>query len=366
MPKVLIIGIAAVLAVGSVLAAAPAQAAAPKPRSHIVTVAGSDGYVIFERASATRDIKVHDRNNGKVYARDTKGTVTELKHFADGVGVIEQTGHTIVEKTYANVTVDGVLTGVERVRQRDLATGQESQDTLQSQDSLATVAPDGYVVRHDVGDRNSDDASDAGTTTLTYRHTDGSTAAIAVPFANHLNYVLQASEKVLLATTPSNDEQTRPSRIAYMTWANPGVWHAIYNAGRTANFSCAPATSTHVACRQDSTDGPGLGPVLFRLKDGHATWLLKTHPKACAYIDFATKGTNLYAVETSDAGVCTKGKLYRLQDDGRIVGGSKKYLFNALGGITTAYGKVVLSGGDQRHLYTTTGVTQKPVIIAKA
>lgn len=366
MPKFLMISVAAALAAGTVLAAAPAQAAAPKPRSHVVTVAGSDGYVVFERATSSKDVQAGNRNGGTLYARDRSGRTTALTGFVDGAGVIEQTGHSLVQRTFANVTIDGVLTGVERVRHRDLATGDEGQVTLGAGDTLASVAPDGYVVRHDAGDRNTDDASDAGTTTLTYRHFDGSTANVAVPFAHHLDYVLQASDAVLLATTPSSDEQLQPSRIAYMTWADPGVWHPLYSPGVKADLSCAPATSTHVACRQDGIDGPGPRLVLFRLKDGHATWLRKTHPGACAFVSWATKGTNLYAVETSDAGVCTKGKLYRLQDDGTLVGGSRKYLFNALGGITTAYGRVVLSGGDQRHLYTTTGVTQKPVIITKA
>ena len=363
MPKALLIGVAAALAC-TVFVAGPAQAA-PAPRGHIVTVAGSAGYLVYETATSSKDIQAGNRNQGTLFVRDAKGTVSRLANFADG-HVVEQTGHSLVEQTFGTATIDGVATGVERVRQRDLLTGAESLVTLGPRDSLATVAPDGYVVRHNAGDQNGDDASDAGTTTLTYRHLDGSTAALSVPFADHLNYTLQASDKVLLATTPSSDEQTRPSRISYMTWANPGVWHPLYNAGHTANFGCAPATTTHVACRVDTTDGPGLGLVLFRLSDGHATWLHTTHPKACSLVSFTTKGTNLYAVETSDAGVCTKGKLYRLQDDGTLVGGSRNHLFNALGMITTAYGKAVLSGGDQRHLYGTTGVTQKPVIIAKA
>lgn len=364
MPKVLTVGIATALAASAVLAASPAQAATPAPRNHVVTVAGSDGYLIYEVAKSSKDIQAGNRNRGTLYARDAEGTVSTLTNFTDGVGVIEQTGHSLVERTDATVVIDGVPTGVERVRQRDLATSTESVDTLGTSQSMASVAPDGFIVRHDDGE--GDGASDAGHTTLTYHHIDGSTAAIAIPFADNTNYRLQASDQGLLAMTPPSDEQTRPSRVAYMTWADPGVWHPIYNPGKTREIYCATPSSTHVACRVDGIDIGGPGLVVFRLKDGHATWLTKTHPKACTYATWATKGTNLYAIETSDAGVCTKGKLYRLQDDGTLVGGSKKYLFNALGGIETAYGKAVLSGGDQRHLYTTTGVTQKPVIIVKA
>lgn len=364
MPRVLTVGIATALAASAVLAASPAQAATPAPRNHVVTVAGSDGYLIYEVAKASKDIQAGNRNTGTLYARDIKGAVTELKNFVDGVGVIEQTGHSLVERTYANVVIDGVLTGVERVRQRDLTTSTESVATLGRFESMASVAPDGFILRHDDGD--GDGASDAGHTALTYRHFDGSTAAIAIPFADDTNYTLQASDQGLLAVTPNSDEQTRPSRVAYMTWADPGVWRPIYNPGRTREIFCATPSSTHVACRVDGIDIGGPGLVVFRLKDGHATWLRTTHPKACTYASWTTKGTNLYAIETSNAGVCTKGKLYRLQDDGTLVGGSRKYLFNTLGGIDTAYGKAVLSGGDQRHLYTTTGVTQKPVIIVKA
>jgi hypothetical protein len=366
-PKALMVGIAAALAAlaaSTVFAAGPAQAATPAPRSHVVAVAGSNRYLVYETARSSKDIQAGNRNKGTLYARNAKGTVSRLTHFADGVGVVEQTGHVLVEKTFANVTVDGVTTGVQRVRQRDLVTGTESLVTLAPSDSMASVAPDGYLVRHDVGD--GDGGSVAGTTSLTYRHVDGSTAALAVPFPGGLDYALRASDTVLLATSPSSDEQTRASRVAYMTWANPGVWHPVYNAGRPRDISCAAPSSTHVACRVDGIDTAGPGLVLLRLKDGHATWLHTTHPKACSAVSLATRGTNLWALETSDAGVCTKGKLYRLQADGKLVGGSTRYLFNALGDIHSAYGKVVLSGGDQRHLYTTTGVTKKPVIIVKA
>jgi hypothetical protein len=360
--KILTIGVAAALAAGSVLAAAPAQAATA--RNHIVAIDGSDGYLVYKVAKSTKDIEAHDRSTAKVYVRDVHGKVTALPHFTDGVGVIQQTGHSLVEKTFTNVTVDGNDITVERVRQRDLRTGAESQVTLAPFDSLESVAPDGYIVRHNDG--GGDGASDAGITTLTYHHLDGSTSTIAVPFADHTDYALGGSDKVLMAVTPSSDEQTRPSRIAWMSWSVPGVWHPLWNAGTIAYIGCATPSSTHVACRSDGLDSAGAGIGLFRLKDSHVTWLNRTHPKACGLVTFTTKGTNLYALETSDKGVCTKGKLYRVQDDGKLVSGSKKYLFNATGGITTAYGKAVLSGGDQRHLYTTTGVTQKPVIIAKA
>lgn len=364
MRGVLQIAIAVALAASAVCASGPAQASAPTARRHVVALAGSDGYLVYEMARSTKDIRPGDRNAGALYVRDADGEVHRLRHFVDGAGVIEQTGHSLVEKRFANVTVDGVLSGVERVRHRDLVTGRESVVTLQPHDSLASVAPDGYLVRHDEG--GGDGGSDAGTTTLTYRHADGSTAGIAVPFADGTDYALQASDRGLLAVTPGSDEQTRPSRIAYMTWAHPGVWHGVYDAGRPRYISCSTPSSTHVACRIDGVDSAGPGLVLLRLRDGHATWLNRTHPKACWNLRWATKGASLWALETTDAGVCTRGKLYRLQDDGKLVGGSRKYRFSALGGIRPAYGEVVLSGGDQRHLSSTSGVTRKPVRIVGA
>lgn len=361
MPKVLTIGVAAALAAAAVLSGGTAQAATPTARDHVVPLTGSDQYVIYEVAKATKDVQPGNRNRGKLFARDKQGHVSALPNFTDGTGGITQVGHVLVENSFVNVTSGGVTNGVERVRERDLRTGAESVVTLGAQETLATVAPDGYVVRHDLG--GGDGASDAGETTLTYRHLDGTTADLPVPFADHTAYVLEGGDQVLLAVTPSSDEETRPARISFMRWSQPGVWHALWNAGTQRDVFCSKPSSTHVACDIANDDWPGLGLVLFRLSDGHATWMRKTHPKACTAVDITTKGTNLYALETSDAGVCTKGKLYRLQDDGTLVGGSKKYLFNALAGITTAYNRVVLSGGDQRHLYATTGVTQKPRII---
>ncbi len=267
--RVLTIGIATALAAGAVLAASPAHAATPVARNHVVALAGSDHYLIYEVAKASKSIRPGARNRGTLYARDAAGKVSRLTHFVDGKGVIEQTGHSLVEQTFTTVTIGGVLSGVQEVRQRDLRTGAERVVTLDPDDSMASVAPDGYVERYDKGD--GDGMSDAGTTSLTYRHIDGTTADIAIPFADHTTYRLQASDQGLLAMTPPSDEQIRPSRIAYMTWADPGVWHPIYSPGKRREIYCATPSSTHVACRVDGIDAGGPGLVLLRLQDGHAT-----------------------------------------------------------------------------------------------
>ena len=360
MPRALMFGLVAAL-VASAVGAAPAQAAVP--RAHVVTLAGSDGYLVYKVERSTKAVHPHDVG-GAVYARDRRGRVQALRHFADGVGVIQQTGHSVVEKTFTNVPVDGGTIGVQRVRYRDLTTRQEHVTTLRPFESMAAVAPDGYLVRHDLG--GGDGGSTAGTTTLTYRHADGSTADIAVPFAHGQDYALGATDTGLMAVSPGSDEQTLPSRVAYMTWAHPGVWRQLYDAGRPRYIGCAPSSRTDVACRVDGVDSGGPGLVLLRLRDGHATWLHRTHPKACTAVTWATKGSSLWALETSDAGVCTEGKLFRLQEDGALVGGSSRYRFDAAGGIETAYGRAVVGDRDQRHLYSTTGVTRKPVLVVTA
>jgi hypothetical protein len=146
-----------------------------------------------------------------------------------------------------------------------------------------------------------------------------------------------------------------------MSWTTPGTWRTLYNAHGERYVGCSAPSRTHVVCSSMGLDAevPQLG--LFRLKDGAVTWLRKTHPKVCTHLDWATSGKDLVAIQTSDAGVCTRGKLLRFSASGALVGSTRRY--SALGGVTVGLGRILVSRDDQRVLYSLTGVTRTPTVL---
>lgn len=206
-------------------------------------------------------------------------------------------------------------------------------------------------------------------------HQDGSRTDLGIPYPDGQLPGLTTSDSGVIATPGVSDEQRFRTKVLYQPWKTVGTsWRTILTTkDEQVSIGCAPSSGSYAACVRSPEEGEGEGPFtygLISLTGGGARWMVDSHPKACKRILFATLGSNLVAIENSDAGVCTKGKLYRFTWVGGLVGGGSHHydstsLLTGLGGASGGAAKIVVGSLGQRHIDTLTGVTRAPKVLVR-
>lgn len=344
------------LTTGLVAACAPAEAATPPGRAVVVTA--SEQYAVYAVKASAKPLNPGNPNHGALYAVDAKGHRQALKTFKNAGRRVELMGSSLMQ-TREVYLPDG---SYQLVHFQDLKTGRSGEARMTDGDYAMTAAPGGFVRAHRTGETTSLGERQ----TLSLQTSAGERTPLGEPFPDGVGFGLVAGSGGLLASTATSDETSNAdARIRYMDWKKPGVWRTLYNAHAERYVGCSTPSRTSVVCSSMGLDSevPQIG--LFRLRDAKVTWLNAKHPKVCKRLDWATSGSSLVAIETSDAGVCTKGKLIRMSASGKLAGSTRHY--SAIGGVTAGLGKVLVSRTDQRVLYSLTGVTRAPkVLVSRA
>jgi hypothetical protein len=337
---------------GLLASAAPAQAAPPPARAVVLTASAQ--YAVYAVKASAKHLNPGNPNRGALYAVDAKGHRQALPAFKNAGRQVQLVGSSLVQARQVYVP-DG---SYQVVRYLDLRTGRAGEARLSDGDAALTAAPGGFVRAHRTGETTALGEPQ----TLSLQTYDGTQTALGDPFPDGIGYSLVAGDGGLLAATATSDETPNAdARIRYMSWSTPGTWRTLYDAHGERYVGCSAPSRTSVVCSSMGLDAevPQLG--LFRLRDGAVTWLRKAHPKVCTHLDWATSGANLVAIETSDAGACTRGRLIRFSASGALVGSARRY--SAIGGVTVGLGRILVSRDDQRVLYSLTGVTRTPQVL---
>jgi hypothetical protein len=207
---------------------------------------------------------------------------------------------------------------------------------------------------------------------LTYVHFDGTRVDLGKPFPEGQFFGLTISDTGILATPGTSDEAHFRSQVQYLPWSDTTRWRTLYTTSVSKTIACAPSSSGYAACEMSPADTYTGATTygLIALDGSGARWIQTTHPTACKAVNIATLGANLVAVETSSAGVCTKGKLYRFSWDGALVSGGTHHYSSTgiqvgLGGVGGGTGRILVSSLDQRHIDSLTGVTRAPHVLER-
>lgn len=344
---------AVALTAGLLAVGAPAQAAAPPPARAVVLTASAQ-YAVYTVKASAKPLNPGNPNRGKLYAVDAAGHRQALSTFKNAGRQVQLMGSSLIQTKQVYLPDRNY----QEVHWLDLRSGRTGRIELSDNDAGLTAAPGGFVRGHRTGETTALGEPQ----TLSLQTWDGAQTPLGNPYPEGLGYSLVAGDGGLLASTATSDEtRNADARIRYMSWSALGVWRTLYDAHGERYVGCSAPSRTHVVCSSMGLDAevPQLG--LFRLKDGAVTWLRKVHPKVCRDLDWATSGANLVAIERSDAGVCTRGKLIRFSASGALVGSARRY--SALGGVTVGLGRILVSRDDQRVLYSLTGVTRTPTVL---
>jgi hypothetical protein len=344
---------AAALTAGLLAAGAPVEAATTPPARAVVLTA-SGQYAVYAVKASTKPLNPGNPNRGKLYAVDAQGHRQALPTFKNAGRQVLLLGSTLLQTREVYLPDRSY----QEVHYLDLRSGRTGRVPLSDNDAALSAAPGGFVRGHRTGETTALGEPE----TLSLQTYDGTQTPLGDPYPDGLAYGLVAGDGGLLASTATSDETPNAdARIRYMSWSAPGVWRTLYDAHAERYVGCSAPSRTHVVCSSMGLDAkvPQLG--LFRLRDGAVTWLRRTHPKVCTHLDWATSGADLVAIETSDAGVCTQGRLIRFSTSGTLVGSTRRY--NALGGVTVGLGRILVSRDDQRVLYSLTGVTRTPKVL---
>ena len=345
------------LTAGLVAVGAPVEAATPPGRA--VVLVASEQYAVYAVKASTKPLNPGNPNRGALYAVDAKGRRQALRTFKNSGRRVELMGSSLMQTR--RVDPPGGIS-YQVVHFQDLRTGRSGEVPMTDGDSAMTAAPGGFVRAHRTGETTQLGERQ----TLSLQTYAGEQTPLGEPFPDGNGFSLVAGSGGLLASSATSDETPNAdARIRYMDWRKPGVWRTLYDAHAERYVGCSTPSRTYVVCSSMGLDSevPQIG--LFRLRDFTVTWLNAKHPKVCKRLDWATAGSNLVAIETSDAGVCTKGKLIRMSPAGTLVGSTRRY--SALGGVTAGLGKILVSRTDQRVLFSLTGVTRTPkVLVSRA
>jgi len=354
MRKQLVVAVAIASVVTGLLVPAAAQAARASTHARVVAVAASSTWVVVKRQVSSGDLTPYLQQGDVLSATDAAGHEVRLRDFrGSGHDRVRLVGSTVAQATR---TAD-LSVYQERVRYRDLDSGRTGSVTGRVGDELIAAAPAGWVVQRATGA--------AGATGPTYGLVEvragGVETALGSPFPEGEDYWVQASESGLVSYTRTVDETCATSRVRFMPWGDPGAWRTVYAGAPRSCIACAPATTGSVACRATK---PDRGLVVLSLRGGAPRWLKATHPRLCQTVNFATSRNDLVAIETTDAGACTKGVLYRFGADTKVATSTRR--FSAQGSIRTGLGRILVSKGQQRVVSGLAGVTRVPHAIAAA
>lgn len=341
------------LTAGLVVGAGACAQAAPPPARAVVLVASAK-YAVYTAKASAKPLNPGNPNRGALYAVDTRGRRQALPEFKNAGRQVELVRGSIIQTRMVYVAEGGH----QAVYYRDLDSGRSGVEHLTDDDVALTAAPGGFVRAH----RTGETTALGPIQTLSLQSFAGKRTPLGTPFPDGTGYSLQAGDGGVLASTTTSDETSNPdARIRFMSWSTPGVWRTIFDAHGERYVGCTPPSRTHVVCSSLGLDAevPQIG--LFRLRDGAVTWFNKEHPKACTKLDWATSGSSLVAIEKSDAGACTRGKLIRMNTDGALAASTRRY--SALGGVTVGLGRILVSRDDQRVVSSLTGVTRAPKVL---
>jgi hypothetical protein len=348
-----------VLVVASLVAAlgGAVQADAAPASARVVLLTSSDQYAVYVQKTSAKNLNPGNEIRGTLFAIDAAGRRRTLGSFTGPDYTVELVGSSLIQTR----NVQGTDSSHQEVHYLDLRSGRTGTAVLTGGDGALASAPGGFVRAH----RTGETTALGEPTELSREAYDGTQTALGDPFPDGAGFGLAAGDGGLLASTSTNDETPNvDSRIRFMSWSTPGRWRTIYDAHASLSVGCSAPSSTYVACTAQGENSPGPGTGLFRLSDGKVRWLTKSHPKVCKHIDTTTYRSNIVGIETSSAGVCTRGKLIRFSADGKLVA-SKRH-FSALGSIHAGLGRILVDKGDQSVLYTLTGVTRTPQKLTSA
>ena len=169
------------------------------------------------------------------------------------------------------------------------------------------------------------------------------------------------SDSGLIAYPLEVDEACTSSQVRFQPWTDPGTWRTVYAGSTRSCIQCAPATTSSVACRVTQ---PNRGLVVISLRGGAPHYLRNAAPRLCQTVDYTTSKDDLVAIETTDAGACTKGEVYRFGQDKKVAVSKARY--GALGSVRAGLGRIIVSKGQQQVIYGLSGVTRSPKVVARA
>ena len=219
---------------------------------------------------------------------------------------------------------------------------------LPAGEALLTAAPGGLV---------TSTVTKSGISHLNWYRYSEPAVTFAPPFHAGTLWLAVGGDAGIVAFTLPTETVTAKSAIRFMPWKHPGRWTTLLTAAPRTALACTPPLSSHVTCTEQ-----GRGPALITLNGGSRVWLYAAHPGVCRHVEIATAGPLLAALETSNSGVCTAGKLYQLEANGRLVGGSSKRLWSVPGGIHGGLGGILVSTVDQHYVMRLKNVNDAGVI----
>lgn len=345
--------VALVALVAGLLGAAPAEAGIESTRARVVAVVSDSGHLVYKRQVSGADPTPQLQRRDLLYARDASGRVTPLLDFRSA----PYSGFSLVGDYLVQAASSRGQT--ERgVRYRNLSTGATAQVVLKTTDSLESAAPDGWVVQ-----RTGQPQPDAESSLVRVRP-DGSETELGVPFPDYIDggvgYWVQVSDSGLIAFPKEIDDSCTTSQVKFQSWSDAGTWRTVFAGTPRSCIECAPAATSSVACK---VSRPDKGLVTISLRGGAPHYLKNSHPKLCQTVDYATSNDDLVAIETSDAGSCTKGLVYRFGQNKKVATSTIRY--GALGSIRTGLGRILVSERQQQAIYGLSGATRDPMTIAR-
>uniref|UniRef100_UPI0035CBA86B hypothetical protein n=1 Tax=uncultured Amnibacterium sp. TaxID=1631851 RepID=UPI0035CBA86B len=226
-------------------------------------------------------------------------------------------------------------------------------------DALQSAAPDGWVVQ-----RTGQTAPGSEFGLIRVRP-DGSETDLGVPFADYIDggvgYLMQTSDSGLIAYPIQVDDVCTSSQVEFQPWSDPGGWRTVFAGTPRSCIRCAPASARSVAC---TVIQPNKGLVTISLRGAAPHYLRNSHPTLCQTVDYATSNDDLVAIETTDAGSCSKGLVYRFGRNKQVATSTARY--SAVASIRTGLGRIIVSTGRQQLISGLTGVTRAPTTIARA
>lgn len=343
-----------VAAVAGLLVAAPAQAASSSTHARVVAVASDAGHLVYKRQVSSTNLTPQPQKGDVLFATDAGGRATPLTDFQGAsVHPVSLVGDFLVQAS------GGGGQTAQQVRYRNLSTGATAQVPAKTTDALKSAAPDGWVVQR-TGETGP--ASEFG---LIRVRPGGAETDLGVPFPDYVDggvgYLLQTSDSGLIAYPIQVDDVCTSSQVKFQPWSDPGGWRTVYPGTPRSCIRCAPAARNSVAC---SVIQPNKGLVTISLRGAAPHYLRNSYPKLCQTVDYATSNDDLVAIESTDAGACTKGLVYRFGQDKKVATSTARY--GALGSIRTGLGQVIVSKGQQQLVYGLTGVTRTPKTVARA
>lgn len=345
---------ALVALVAGLLVGTPGEAATTSARARAVAVVSDADHLVFKRRVSRTNLTPQLHKGDLLFATDSSGRVTPLPDFrSEPYDRLFLVGDFLVQGSGRSGQTPP------RVRYRNLSTGATAQVTSKTTDALESAAPDGWVVQ-----RTGQVQPDSQFSLVRVRP-DGSETELGVPFPDFIDggvgYWVQASDSGLIAFPKEVDESCTTSQVKFQPWSDAGTWRTVFTGAPRSCIECASAATNSVACRVLQ---PDKGLVTIPLRGAAPHYLKNSHPKLCQTVDYATSNDDLVAIETTDAGSCTKGLVYRFGQNKKVA--TSTIRFGALGSIRTGLGRILVSGSQQEAIDGLSGATRHPKIVARA